>query len=186
MKTAYLLPCQCGEKLQVDSSQAGLSVRCQCGADVAIPTLRGLDKLERSASQVAPPARDWGPRQATIFLGGFMAAIALPAVAGLRFTAPAFPQAQLDAIIEKAGATDDLDQLAPEQLYSLWNQLKRGTEYNATIEYMTLLGKYEEASTVYRQRMRIAIGALVLGAAILGAGFVIPKSFAARRAGAQR
>jgi hypothetical protein len=183
MKTAYLLPCQCGEKLQVDSSQAGLSVHCRCGADVSIPTLRGLDKLERSAGQVATPARVWGPRQAVIFLGGFLTALALPAVAGLRVTAPAFPQAQIDALIEQAGTTEGLDQLPPEQLYSLWKQLKQGSVYNA--ELVTLISQYDVAATAHRQRVRYAVGALVLGASILGVGFLIPKSVAARRVTAQ-
>jgi len=49
MKIEYLLPCSCGEKLVVDRSQAGLSKRCTCGRDVTVPTLRGLEQLERAA-----------------------------------------------------------------------------------------------------------------------------------------
>ncbi|HEX7450492.1 MAG TPA: hypothetical protein VF306_23230 [Pirellulales bacterium] len=78
MKTSYLLPCQCGKKIEVDANQSGLPVRCQCGAEHAVPTLRGLASLERAAPPASAAAGasagggsrpGWGLRQGLVFLG---------------------------------------------------------------------------------------------------------------------
>lgn len=78
MKTSYLLPCQCGKKIEVDANQSGLAVRCQCGTEQMVPTLRGLTSLERAAPPAATAAGTaagggsrpgWGMRQGLVFLG---------------------------------------------------------------------------------------------------------------------
>ncbi len=72
MKTLYLLPYSCGKKIEVDGGQAGLTARCSCGAEVPVPTMRGLATLERVEPRALPsqrPRADWGTRQGIIFLG---------------------------------------------------------------------------------------------------------------------
>ena len=78
MKTTYLLPCQCGEKLQVDASESGLVMKCRCGADLEVPNLRGLARLERVAVE-APPASAaaWGGAQRGIAVGAVITLLAL-------------------------------------------------------------------------------------------------------------
>ena len=49
----YLVPCVCGRQHAVDTGQAGESLVCECGATVAVPTLRQLREL--------PPAREESP-----------------------------------------------------------------------------------------------------------------------------
>lgn len=47
----YLLPCeQCGRQHEVDTGRAGEKLRCSCGRELEIPSLRGLRALERAAA----------------------------------------------------------------------------------------------------------------------------------------
>jgi hypothetical protein len=43
--SSFLLPCACGQTTIVSPAQAGQSVRCVCGAQLEVPTLRGLRQL---------------------------------------------------------------------------------------------------------------------------------------------
>src|SRR5947209_2018237 len=74
MKTTYLLPCQCGEKLQVDASESGLIMKCGCGASLEVPTMRGLAQLERvTVEESAAPSRGWGGAQRSMAIGALIA-----------------------------------------------------------------------------------------------------------------
>jgi hypothetical protein len=120
--TEYLLPCSCGQKLAVSARQAGESVRCSCGATLEVPTLRGLDTLERAAAPAAP-GRTWGDRQRAVFLL-VVAALAAASIAGYLAlilpadpTPPPPPEIQSDAsLAEAVAAYADLKQgLVPPQ-----------------------------------------------------------------------
>ncbi len=41
----YLLSCECGHDHVVSKSQAGQDIKCSCGKNLLVPTLRGLVKL---------------------------------------------------------------------------------------------------------------------------------------------
>jgi hypothetical protein len=75
MKTTYLLPCQCGERFQVDASESGLVKQCHCGATLEVPTLRGLARLEKVVVEEAAPRRPWGGAQRGMVIGGLIAVI---------------------------------------------------------------------------------------------------------------
>ncbi|MBX3415712.1 MAG: hypothetical protein KF708_23710 [Pirellulales bacterium] len=76
MKLAYLLPCTCGQKIEVDSTKAGLTVTCTCGKTLDVPTMRHLGDLERVGS--APrAATSWGPRQGYTLLGALVLLLGL-------------------------------------------------------------------------------------------------------------
>jgi hypothetical protein len=38
----YPVPCECGKTLRVTATQAGMTLRCECGRDVEVPSLRQL------------------------------------------------------------------------------------------------------------------------------------------------
>ncbi|HVU87729.1 MAG TPA: hypothetical protein VHD36_10440 [Pirellulales bacterium] len=176
IKTEYLLPCPCGHKLAVDRSQAGLSVGCpQCGAALTIPTLRGLDRLERAAPEADQHAQDWGLRQAVFFVGGLLGALALLAVAFLWMTRPIYPQEHQEALIEAAGSTGDIDQMTLLQTTYLWNELSKTPESSNMLEFRMMVEDYQQAATINRHRMIAAVGGLITGALLLGAGLLIPK-----------
>src|SRR5487761_135342 len=91
MQTRYLLPCRCGKKIEVDAHQSGLVVRCACGAQQPVPTLRGLAVLERTEAASlpsAPAASGWGPRQGLVFLGLVVIALSLLSWFALRLNLP--------------------------------------------------------------------------------------------------
>ena len=180
-KTVYLLPCSCGEKLQVDRSQAGLSVPCRCGATLSIPTLRGFAELERPDQIEPTPPRTWGARQAVLFLGTLVSAAALLAVGGLWLIRPVFPQQAQDAIIESSGTLAELDGYSIKQTIDLWNTLKQSPDKVVSPEFATLSLWHEAAIAQYRGRMQVAILAAAAGGLLLGLGFVLPKSAARGR-----
>jgi hypothetical protein len=79
MSAQYLLPCSCGQKVRVEPAQAGGQVACACGANLNVPTLRGLKQLE-----IAPPdeaavrrsaGRQWGPVRGAMFSIGLLVVV---------------------------------------------------------------------------------------------------------------
>lgn len=124
MASHYLLPCQCGKKTEVDTSQAGLQVRCECGAELAVPTMRGLAALER-VDAVAENSRaatrgTWGRRQGLMFLGGVLLTGA--ALGALFFWAlfPARPMLEFNYEAQR--------QLSPIDSFTEWRELQKGIE----------------------------------------------------------
>jgi hypothetical protein len=79
MKAAYLLPCNCGNKVRVDAGQAGAKVPCSCGQQLLVPTFRALKELE-----AAPPApalaatredRPWSAGHGMLFSAGLLISV---------------------------------------------------------------------------------------------------------------
>ncbi|HEY4312759.1 MAG TPA: hypothetical protein VGN12_25135 [Pirellulales bacterium] len=176
MKTEYLLPCQCGQKLAVDRSQAGLSIRCEhCGAEVAIPTLRGLEKLERATPEESDSGGEWGTRQGLLFLGTTITTLALAASAFIWLARPIFPQEYHDAIIDAAGSTVDLDQMSLSQTFAVWKELQQPPEVPNIPEYRDLITNFEAARAIFQRRLTIALGAAACGVAVLGVSLLVPK-----------
>lgn len=173
MKIEYLLPCSCGEKLVVDRSQAGLSKSCSCGKEVVVPTLRGLEQLERAApAEEHVPQREWGARQAVLFLGAVITGFALLAAGLLWLTRPVFPQAYRDAMIQEAGSTFDLDEMTIYRTFELWRDLQN-PDFATLPEFAAMVNGYEQAQAVFRDRLAFAGGATVVGLMILGVGFTL-------------
>ena len=77
MSAGYLLPCRCGKKSVVFTSQAGEQVACECGEKLDVPTLRGFSQLERGqgsegGKRLANERSRWNPLlgiPAAIFFG---------------------------------------------------------------------------------------------------------------------
>jgi hypothetical protein len=176
MKTEYLLPCQCGQKLTVDRSQAGLAVRCEhCGAEVAIPTLRGLDKLERAAPEETDTSGEWSTRQGLLFLGATITTLALAASAFIWLARPIFPQEYHDALIEAAGSTVDLDQMPLSQTFAVWKELQQPPDVANIPEYRDLITNFDYARAHFQRQLTIALGAAACGVVVLGVSLLVPK-----------
>ena len=72
MRTIYLLPCDCGREIPIESRQAGETVRCECGRTCAVPTMREVQNLRPApvsgaAPMAARPA--WGNSQRLLVAG---------------------------------------------------------------------------------------------------------------------
>lgn len=88
--TDYLLPCSCGERLRVSTRQAGEAVRCTCGTQLEVPTLRHLNQLEPvDAPTAGGPA--WGDRQRVAFVVSVITLAALCVVGYLALNLPRDP-----------------------------------------------------------------------------------------------
>jgi hypothetical protein len=168
----YLLPCSCGNKTPVDVSQAGTRVRCTCGADLEVPTLRGLKRLAQAvpeaAGKVAVGAESpWGARQRVAFIGALLFVIGVATALGCFYTRP--PQ-----IIEV-----DVAQYPPLAALDLWLSLKAGIDLppnrmemvkQARLEMVRLHDRWTIAGLVLA-----VFGVALAAGAILGGNRTRPK-----------
>jgi hypothetical protein len=145
MSTHYLLPCPCGKKNEIDSSQAGLSVRCACGADLAVPTMRGLAALERVENaprdEPAELGPTWGAEQGMIFLGSTILIVAALGAFGFWWFKMPEPL-RLDANYKEShrAIIDQVSQESPEKLILIWQDFRTGIEQQRMEE---MLDHYE-------------------------------------------
>jgi hypothetical protein len=171
MKTLYLLPCSCGKKIEVDGGQAGLTARCSCGAEMPVPTMRGLATLERvepRASPSEPSGSNWGTRQGIIFLG---LVIIFAASIGGAFTWYTTPR-------EKPELVDDfreidrglVDQLTLEELWEEWHHYQTPLDERGEVPYMAAFLYWEAEGG---RKLKIWGGVLVFGLLITVLGLCV-------------
>ena len=71
-KANYLLPCACGRDIPIEPRQAGETVRCQCGRQCAVPTMREVQSLRQapaSDTKLAKIKPAWGNPQRFLVTG---------------------------------------------------------------------------------------------------------------------
>jgi hypothetical protein len=72
----YFLSCTCGQKVRVETAQAGGQVACACGRSLTVPTLRGLRALEEApldaVARQRAAGRRWSPLQGGLFSVGLL------------------------------------------------------------------------------------------------------------------
>jgi len=92
MSNARLLPCSCGRKVPVRPSQAGQTVRCECGRELQVPTWREIAALE--LAQPESPAQRvsvWGWPEALLLSGVATLVVVVLLFAYLLLTRPIQP-----------------------------------------------------------------------------------------------
>ncbi len=121
----YLLPCECGKNNQVDVSQAGQQIRCECGQLVEVPTLRGVRELERSDEPITESRKstEWDATRGMIFAGSLLlfvigAATSYFGYDGLRKT-PNIPRE-----VEQEEFATAVDDLSIVEAYELWKTVQ--------------------------------------------------------------
>lgn len=102
MESKYLLPCNCGKKIVVEPGQAGQSIRCACGAELEVPTLMALRRLDPAEPEHQQPGQagprpaaastGWGIRQGIVFFGSIVTLIGLIVATYLFVTRPQLPK----------------------------------------------------------------------------------------------
>lgn len=182
MKTSYLLPCQCGKKIEVDANQSGLAVRCQCGVEHAVPTLRGLSSLERVAAPTvaaAPTTRSgWGLRQGLVFLGLVVIAGSLLGWFALWYTLPE-PMTLKENYQEIN--REYIGNLTPETLIAEWDRYRKSIVEPELAQGMDIYLLYE--SNYHNSLLLVAIAAAT-GIVLVVIGLCLrpaPKSGMPRR-----
>lgn len=160
MAVKYLLPCGCGESLQVDASQAGSKISCACGNELEVPTMRGLrDLAPVEVDDVRESNQDWSMTQGASFSGGLLLVfigIGLAAYA-YQYVREAQPLASFD---EQRHYSETIDDLTPVELLDHWNFWQaeglahRGTDPSVTAR------KYRRK---YQTVMYVGAGIAVVG-----------------------
>jgi hypothetical protein len=117
VNTRYLLPCRCGRKITVETSQAGQQIRCQCGVNQEVPTLRKISALESVEPESdSSNATTWGTKQKIVLLAAAVLVIALALMALLVIERPTLP------------SPPDPQTLRPLESLKLWEQLLAGPD----------------------------------------------------------
>lgn len=167
MKTLYVLPCPCGQSVDVDRSLAGLKVRCPCGRNLEVPTIRGLAALEtRTVAETASPST-WGPRQGVIFLG--LAVTIIAGLAALYLTA--FPPQPPFAGANREGLAAEMAGWTPTDSFQMWNFFSQGIdrrELPQMIYYWNYMAERERWVKVVWGVAGFGVVISVLGGLLLG------------------
>lgn len=72
----YLLPCSCGQTVDVEPSQAGQTVTCRCGKNLLVPTLMQILQLEEAPQRPAVERIETGNMRRAFFLIGIFVFLA--------------------------------------------------------------------------------------------------------------
>lgn len=168
MRKQYLLPCTCGQEVAVDTTQAGLAVRCGCGVELSVPSLAGIRKLRESQAAAPAPPRygAWGPRQALVFLGMMISALALVGAAIVFATTPPL---ELEFTVDQAENQRQFAELTAAQTLDWWTTLSSGPDLGPELVNFDA----HREMVLQRRRWVAVLGAL----ALLGLGLSVSGLF---------
>lgn len=124
MSTKYLLPCDCGQSIPIETSQAGDFVTCQCGVKLEAPTFRNIRHLPLAEEQDATNASSgggWGLRQGVITLSLLLTLLFAGLGAYVWANDPVAPKG-FDPISRSAAISQGLEKMTPVDAYMNWIQ----------------------------------------------------------------
>jgi len=146
VRVKYLLPCSCGEKVAVESTQAGQNILCSCGKTMEVPTMQGLRQLEQAIDTTDEP-------KTTSPFGGVVVGLALFGLvilgAGGALTCWMYTRRPV---------LPDIDYASPWDTWAMWHSLRDGVRLP---EYSD--SPYLQAKKVYDQYMTVGIVIMVVG-----------------------
>ena len=121
----YLLPCECGKAMAIDTSQAGQQIACACGKLLEVPTLRGVRALEPApeATLTSRQTAEWGSSRGLIFAGSLIllvigATVSFFGYDGLRATPNITREAETETF-DKA-----MDDMSLDEVYETWKGIR--------------------------------------------------------------
>lgn len=131
----YLLPCDCGQHVEVDVGQAGGQVVCACGRTLHVPTLRKLRHLPPVRVEVAEAVPAWNARKGLVSLLIVLAAALSAITLWSRLTEPVMPTFDMTVQARYAhGIEQELSALTPLRAWEFWLQLYRPlTQHGFTV-----------------------------------------------------
>lgn len=177
MTTKYLLPCECGNQVAVDATQAGLTVHCTCGKELQVPTMRGLSRCERATEEVEQPSGDWSTGKGLILLGTIVLLL------GIVGTVYAWQVAEFNQNLDFTLRVDyeahrkDVEVMSPSELWIEWVRMPRSIE-TMPVEDDSLGARAHERMrdqfvSRYRRFIWLGVGVSVIGAALAAFGAVL-------------
>jgi hypothetical protein len=173
----HLLPCtSCQQSIPVETSQAGGVVSCECGAEIAVPTLREIRRLpkgeEPQAASAAGGKAAWSSAQGSLFALGFVIAALAAGSAGYYYLAASRIETSALSSEDKLVGEQVIDSLTAGQAYEAWKMLRiEGIGDQQKPEYV----EQEEKKIRYQARSRIALVVLVVGFLTMGLGMFIAR-----------
>lgn len=190
MKTKYLLPCDCDDPVAVDASQAGLTVECNCGNKLQVPTMRGLAQCQRVEEQRATATTTWGVDQGVMVLGVVVFLVGLLGGLYAMSVARSYDSVEFTVSIDHDAHRKDIDAMTPSEVWIEWIRMPRSLERTARREDLPGLQRREAARaklvTHYRRFSWIGFSVATAGAAIAITGFVVAFGRSRSRAGLAR
>jgi hypothetical protein len=180
----YLLTCtSCEQPIPLEVAQAGETVRCDCGAEIPVPSMREIRRLPTDAGPTAveesievyglsmqsSPARQL---QRYLFAAGFLVAVISAGMAGFYYFAAARIQVG-DVHRDQMDQGDRLiDALTPEGAYEAWKMLRiQGIGDHERPDYVL----QEKKKEGYMRKMGVAYYVFVFGLLVMGIGVFLVK-----------
>jgi len=188
----YLLTCtSCEQPIPVEIAQAGETVRCDCGAEIPIPSMREIRRLPTDAGSMAveespeiyglhvqsSPASQL---QRYLFAAGFLVAVISAGTAGFFYFAA--DRINVDEVhrqeMDLGGRV--IDALTPEGAYEAWKMLRiQGIGDQVRPDYV-LQQKKKEGDM---GKMRVSLYVFAFGLLVMGIGVLLPIMAKPRSAG---
>jgi hypothetical protein len=174
----YFLPCECGQKTAVATSQAGETIVCACGRSLVVPKLRGLLQLEPYVPEATKPrGASWSPLQGSLFVAGtvllIVSALSLAFTSmQRRYLVTERPESD-PAWLEEQLAT--VDTHSPVENLEIWQHeiLEHGPDRPGEPAYLV----HRRVDEMLATRLAILSATAALGAALIGAAFILrPRS----------
>ncbi|MEE2780787.1 MAG: hypothetical protein VX431_01165 [Planctomycetota bacterium] len=161
------LLCQCGQVHLIETALAGSTLRCDCGIEILVPTLREIVQLEDAEETLSTQRRSrWTRQQGILFAIGVTLFFVGLGVAAILINMR--PPAQLPGIDGKIASLDtQLAALTPAETLTLW-----GYYQGAPGAMVDLPGKIEKNHN-RRQLYTTLTWSLVLAGTVAGAGCII-------------
>lgn len=158
----YLVPCPCGRTIPTDVSQAGLPLKCECGATVVAPTLRGLKELPRvEQASAAAGGFVWRPGYGIALIGVL---VVLAGVAWGIHAARNMPEHPQEVLELRLADSSDHTPRQWHQLYLLYKEVGFDREVHP------IMGEYERITRIGRFTIGTAAVLVVIGLAMVGGG----------------
>ncbi|MCA9248774.1 MAG: hypothetical protein KDA42_16725 [Planctomycetales bacterium] len=167
----YLLPCpQCKATHEIQPSQAGSTLVCDCGEHLELPTIRQIRQLEPISAATVSEQPEWSARKGTILAGICLAL--LSATPGVYWVAtwPNQPTRDVPRSIEQA--TQLIGEMPVDRSWLYWyNEIDiRGLAYSLSseeVEYQQLAER--RTMFCYASFAGAAVGLMIaLGGAFMG------------------
>ncbi len=164
----YLLPCQCGRKIPVDTTKAGRTLACECDETIEVPTLGGLKNLEQVVeAKRASSAATWGSRQ-RVLLVGILICITGLGIAGYFWRGRPLPpphELRIELIPQH------VENLTLIETLQLWGALESGLPEELGLEDQG----YRKARQAYIRRTGVALFVAVAGVSVMIVSLFIAK-----------
>ncbi len=180
----YLLTCtNCEQPIPVEVAQAGETVRCDCGAEIPLPSMREIRRLptdggpmagEKSIEVYGLPLQSSSARQLQryLFAAGFLVAVISAGMAGFYYFSAA--RIQVDGAHRHEMEQGDrlIDALTPEGAYEAWKMLQvQGIGDQKRPDYI-LQNKEKEG---YVRKMGVVLYVFAFGLLVMGIGIFLVK-----------